>query len=71
MWVQEQEENEKRRKIVVSCNENNCDGTFTHISWLWDYSPRVDGECSKCKRFISVKLANIDESRIISRKVID
>lgn len=70
MW-EHFEERESRRKIIISCNEDNCNGVFTHASWLSDHSPRIEEKCSECERFISVKLHNIDESRIVSREVID
>ena len=67
MFIFEQEE-ELIEKITVSCNENNCDGIFTLNRYREDFSPRVHDECSKCKRFMSVKLSGLDESRIISRE---
>lgn len=67
MFIFEQEEH-LIEKILVSCNENNCDGVFTLNRYKDDFSPRVHSECSKCSRFISVKLSRIDDSRIISRE---
>lgn len=70
LWFYE-EEAEKKRQVIIACGENDCDGVFVHESWLGDFSPRVHEECTKCKRFMSVKLSNIDESRILERKVIE
>lgn len=69
-WTEEQElaHREKLEKIVIACNDNACDGEFVLIRYPDDFSPRVHDNCSKCKRFMSVKLSNIDISRIISRK---
>ena len=61
----------KREKILVSCNENDCEGTFETIRHSDDFSPRIHNNCSKCERFMSVKLSSIDENRIISREVIE
>lgn len=68
MFIFEQEEESFIEKIKVSCNENNCDGTFTLNRYKDDFSPRVHDECSNCKRFMSVKLSYLDESRIVSRE---
>lgn len=69
MWFYE-EEDEKKRRVIIACGENDCSGVFIYESWLGDFSPRVHGECTGCKRFISMKLSNIDESRILERKII-
>lgn len=58
----------KREKILVACNENDCDGNFKLLRYRDDFSPRVHDNCSKCGRFMSVKLSSIDENRIISRE---
>ncbi|MGG3987454.1 hypothetical protein [Bacillus smithii] len=63
-----EEERAKREKILVSCNNNGCDGIFTLIRDPMDFSPRVHGECSKCGRFMSVKLSSIENKRIVSRE---
>lgn len=68
MWVYE-EEKTYYRKVVISCDTRGCNGVFTHISWMGDNSPRIEEFCNKCDSSISVKLHNIDESRILSRTV--
>lgn len=67
MYIFDKEEN-MVEKITVACNENKCNGTFTLNRYRDDFSPRVHDECSKCKRFMSVKLSSINESRIVNRE---
>ncbi len=63
-----QEQEETTERITVLCNENDCDGVFILNRDRGDFSPRVHDECSKCKRFMSVKLRCIEESRILKRE---
>lgn len=70
-WTEQQyldHHEEKRERIIVTCAENDCDGTFELIRYSDDFSPRVHDNCSKCNRFMSVKLSYIDDERIISRE---
>ena len=69
-WTEEQENDhrEKLEKILVSCGENGCDGTFTLMRFPDDFSPRVHDSCSKCNRFMSVKLHRIEDNRIKCRE---
>lgn len=70
-WTEQQyldHHEEKQEKIVITCDENGCDGVFELFRDSGDFSPRVHSHCLKCNRFMSVKLSRIDEERIISRE---
>jgi len=69
MWIP-MDETESYRIVVVACNNEGCNGKITHESWLGDFSPRLDDECPKCKKYYCVKLKSIEEERIISRGVV-
>lgn len=59
---------EKRERILVRCNNANCKGFYTLIRQTDDFSPRVHSDCSECNGFMSVKLSQVEENRIISRE---
>lgn len=56
-----------RVHLKIRCFRDSCNNILEHQYTSDDWSPRIDGKCSKCGHEYSVKVAGLSESDIISR----
>lgn len=71
MYFPHFEEEEKFREVKIACSTTGCNGVVVHRSPLFDLSPRVEEGCPNCGHFMSRKLGNIEEERILSNDVVE
>lgn len=57
----QQSKKEKVHKdgVKIRCFTDSCDNVLEHEYPLDNWSPRIDGKCSKCGHAYSVKVASL------------